>query len=47
VLVIDRTGLEEFAGAAYGTPEREYRRLIGPFGKSPMLLPAAATELVG
>jgi CRP-like cAMP-binding protein len=47
VLVIDRTGLEEFAGAAYGTPEREYRRLIGPFGKSPMLLPATATELVG
>lgn len=26
----DRAGLEELAGAAYGVPEAEYRRLIGP-----------------
>ena len=30
----DRAGLEEFAKGAYGRPEEEYRRLIGPFGKS-------------
>jgi CRP-like cAMP-binding protein len=36
VTVIDRAGLENIAGSAYGTPEREYRRLIGPFGKSPI-----------
>lgn len=29
VIVRDRAGLEEFAGDAYGSPEREYRRLIG------------------
>jgi len=30
LIVRDRKGLEEFAGAAYGPPEEEYRRLIGP-----------------
>lgn len=30
IRVLDRTGLEEFAGAAYGVPEAEYERLIGP-----------------
>lgn len=30
IIVRDRTGLEEFAGDAYGPPEREYERLIGP-----------------
>lgn len=30
VTVIDRRGLEEFAGDAYGRPEAEYERLIGP-----------------
>jgi CRP-like cAMP-binding protein len=34
VVVADRAGLEAMAGASYGTPEREYRRLIGAFGKS-------------
>lgn len=31
VTIRDRKGLEEFAGGAYGEPEAEYRRLIGPF----------------
>ena len=30
VVVRDRAGLEEFAGDAYGAPEAEYERLIGP-----------------
>ena len=30
ITVIDRRGLEEFAGDAYGRPEAEYERLIGP-----------------
>lgn len=30
VTIINRKGLEEFAGDAYGRPEAEYRRLIGP-----------------
>jgi CRP-like cAMP-binding protein len=34
VLIIDRTGLEQLAHEGYGRPEAEYRRLIGPFGKS-------------
>ena len=34
VVITDRTGLEALAGAGYGTPEAEYRRLIAPFGKS-------------
>jgi len=34
VTVIDREKLEEIAGEAYGVPEAEYRRLIGPLGKS-------------
>jgi len=31
VMVRDREALEQFAGAAYGPPEKEYRRLIGHF----------------
>jgi CRP-like cAMP-binding protein len=34
VTVLDRARLEEIAGESYGTPEREYRRLIAPFGKN-------------
>lgn len=34
VTVLDRARLEAFAQDAYGKPEAEYRRLIGPFGKS-------------
>lgn len=33
VTVSDRERLEEIAGDAYGQPEAEYRRLIGPFGR--------------
>lgn len=32
VIILDRERLEELAGDAYGAPEAEYRRLIGPFG---------------
>jgi CRP-like cAMP-binding protein len=31
VTIRSRRDLQEFAGAAYGTPEVEYERLIGPF----------------
>lgn len=34
VTILDRERLEELAGDAYGAPEAEYRRLIGPFGCS-------------
>lgn len=30
ITIRDRAGLEAFAGDAYGAPEAEYRRLIGP-----------------
>jgi CRP-like cAMP-binding protein len=33
VVILDRERLEDIAGEAYGVPEVEYRRLIGPFGK--------------
>jgi CRP-like cAMP-binding protein len=29
IIVLDRKGIEDAAGNSYGTPEREYRRLIG------------------
>ena len=29
IVVRNRKGIERMAGAAYGTPEKEYRRLIG------------------
>ena len=29
IIVLNRKGFERLAGKAYGTPEREYRRLIG------------------
>lgn len=31
VIIRNRAGLETFAGDAYGPPEQEYERLIGPF----------------
>lgn len=31
IIVRNRAGLEEFAGDAYGIPEREYERMIGAF----------------
>lgn len=33
VLILDRDQLEDLAGDAYGAPEAEYRRLLGPFGR--------------
>jgi len=33
IVVRDRQALEALASDAYGAPEREYRRLIGPLGK--------------
>ena len=32
ITILNRAGLEEFAGDAYGRPEEEYRRLLGWFG---------------
>ncbi len=34
VTIIDREKLEDLAGDAYGRPEKEYRRLIGPIGRT-------------
>jgi len=32
ITIVDRDALIDFADGMYGTPEAEYRRLIGPFG---------------
>jgi Mn-dependent DtxR family transcriptional regulator len=29
IVVFNRNGIEKMAGASYGVPEKEYRRLIG------------------
>ena len=34
VTILNRERLEDIAGDAYGRPEAEYRRLIGPFGRA-------------
>ncbi len=34
VVILDREKLEAAAGNSYGVPEAEYRRLVGPFGRS-------------
>jgi hypothetical protein len=34
VVVRDRRLLEELAGETYGDAEADYRRMIGPFGKT-------------
>jgi CRP-like cAMP-binding protein len=39
VIIVDREKLEELAGDAYGEPEAEYRRLIGPFGREAVAPP--------
>lgn len=44
VIIRDRAALEDLAGDAYGPPEAEYRRLIGPFGRSPNNGKRAPTE---
>lgn len=38
VIVLDREKLEDLAGDAFGEPEGEYRRLIGPFGRKGVVL---------
>jgi CRP-like cAMP-binding protein len=39
VEILDREKLVDLAGDAYGAPEAEYRRLIGPFGRSATGIP--------
>jgi hypothetical protein len=34
VTITDRAKLEDIAGEAYGLPEAEYRRLLGPLGRT-------------
>ncbi len=34
IFILDRIGLEDFAGEAFGVAEAEYRHLLGAFGKS-------------
>lgn len=41
ILVRDRQALERIAGETYGDAEADYRRLIGPFGKSACALKTA------
>jgi hypothetical protein len=38
IVIVNRAMLEELAGDAYGEPEGEYRRLIGPFGRESVVL---------
>lgn len=38
VIILDREKLEDLAGDAFGEPEGEYRRLIGPFGRKGVVL---------
>ncbi|MGV8855181.1 MAG: Crp/Fnr family transcriptional regulator [Devosia sp.] len=42
IMVRDREALEAFARDAYGPPEQEYRRLIGPLGKGAVASGAVA-----
>ncbi|WP_083671960.1 Crp/Fnr family transcriptional regulator [Sphingomonas montana] len=44
VIIVDRDKLEDLAGDAYGEPEGEYRRLIGPFGRKGVVIPFDAQE---
>jgi CRP-like cAMP-binding protein len=44
VVILDREKLEDLAGDAYGEPEGEYRRLIGPFGRKGVVIPFGETE---
>ena len=44
VIITNRSRLEEIAGDAYGQPEAEYRRLIGPFGGGRHGLAEVASE---
>jgi hypothetical protein len=45
VTIRDRARLEEIAGDSYGEAEREYLRLLGPFGKSAGPVPGSVTRL--
>ena len=42
VVILNRERLEQLAGDTYGPAEREYRRLIGPFGRGDDSGPAEA-----
>ena len=44
VIILDREKLEDLAGDAYGEPEGEYRRLIGPFGRKGVVLQFSEKE---
>jgi CRP-like cAMP-binding protein len=47
VIILDRDKLEDLAGDAYGEPEGEYRRLIGPFGSKNVVIPFDQEERRG
>lgn len=42
VIIKDREKLEDMAGDSYGVPEAEYRNLIGPLGRTAVILPFEA-----
>jgi CRP-like cAMP-binding protein len=44
VIIRDRPGLEDFARDAYGIPEAEYARLVGPMPKAEALAAAARSR---
>ena len=44
VIIRDRDKLEELAGDSYGVPEAEYRHLIGPLGREPVVPPFEGKE---
>lgn len=39
VIILQREKLEELAGDSYGIPEAEYRRLVGPIGRTSNVVP--------
>lgn len=42
VIILEREKLEELAGDSYGIPEAEYRRLVGPIGRTSNVAPIGA-----
>jgi hypothetical protein len=44
IIMRDRVGLEDFARDAYGIPEAEYARLVGPMPKGEELAASAAVH---
>ena len=45
ILIEDRAGLEQVAGAVYGTVEAQYASAIGPFGKTNRVSAKASTAV--